>query len=98
LQSNRADFRVNATFTLRSVTVHVDQIIERLKASQNIRTKKRIGDICGVSIQAVRGWSRVPSIYCRRLELESGGAVTRYEMRPDVFGPAADDDSDLIAA
>lgn len=76
----------------------IEQIISRLKACPEIGTKTRIGDICGVSIQAVRGWKRIPSEHCRRLEFASSGAVTRYEMRPDVFGPAFNDDSDLIAA
>jgi DNA-binding transcriptional regulator YdaS (Cro superfamily) len=76
----------------------IEQIISRLKACPEIRTKTRIADICGVTIQAVRGWKRIPSEHCRRLEVAAGGAVTRYEMRPDVFGPAFNDDSDLTAA
>lgn len=76
----------------------VEHIIEQLKASPEIRTKTRIADICGVTIQAVRGWKRIPSEHCRLLELASGGQVTRYAMRPDVFGPGPDDDSDLNVA
>lgn len=30
----------------------------------------------------------VPAEYCRRIEELTGGQVTRYELRPDVFGEA----------
>lgn len=76
----------------------VEQIIDRLKAAPEIRTKSKIAEICGVTIQAVRCWSRVPAEHCRRLEYATEGKVTRYEMRPDVFGPGPNDDSDLSAA
>lgn len=76
----------------------VDKIIGRLKAEPEIRTKTKIAEICGVTIQAVRCWRRVPAEYCRRLEHATGGKVTRYQMRPDVFGHGPNDDSDLTAA
>ena len=76
----------------------VEQIIDRLKATPEIRTKTKIAEICGVTIQAVRCWSRIPAEHCRRLERATNCKVTRYQMRPDVFGPGPDDDSDLSAA
>lgn len=66
--------------------MEIETILLRLKASPNIRTKTRIADICGVSVQSLRTWTRVPAEYCIWLEIESDSAVTRYEMRPDVFG------------
>lgn len=77
------------------MTVHLEEIIDRLKSHPDIRTKTRIAEICGVPRQSLRFWTRIPSEYCRKLELASGGAVTRYQMRPEVFGPGPGDDSDL---
>lgn len=37
-----------------------------------------------VSRMVVTG--RVPAERCRQIEEVTGGAVTRYELRPDVFG------------
>ncbi|MEA3641859.1 MAG: helix-turn-helix domain-containing protein [Lamprobacter sp.] len=46
----------------------------------------------GVSKQAVSHWRtgryRVPAEHCREIERLTNGAVTVYELRPDVFGPA----------
>jgi Mg-chelatase subunit ChlI len=78
--------------------VQPEQLIDRLKEHPNIRTKTRIAEICGVPRQSLRFWTRVPSEYCRKLEKACDAAVTRYEMRPDVFGPGPNDDSDLGAA
>lgn len=46
----------------------------------------------GVTYQAVRKWekSRTPAERCRAIERATGGQITRYELRPDVFGPAPD--------
>lgn len=33
---------------------------------------------------------RVPAEYALAIETATGGKVTRYELRPDVFGPAPD--------
>jgi DNA-binding transcriptional regulator YdaS (Cro superfamily) len=44
---------------------------------------------CDVSIQAVHKWVKrgiAPPERCRRLEELSHGQVTRYQLRPDVFG------------
>ena len=46
----------------------------------------------GVSKAAVSHWRhnryRVPADRCIDVERATGGAVTRYDLRPDVFGPA----------
>lgn len=77
------------------VLVDVAVIFERLKQCDGIRTKTRIASICNVSPQSLSDWTRIPAEYVRRLERASGGSVTRYEMRPDVFGPGPEDESDL---
>lgn len=35
-----------------------------------------------------RGQRPVPSSRCLSIEIATNGAVTRYDLRPDVFGPA----------
>lgn len=44
----------------------------------------------GVSYQAVQKWRRQqpPPERCLAIEAATAGAVTRYELRPDVFGAA----------
>lgn len=78
--------------------MQLEDILECLKAHPSIRTKTRIADICGVSRQSLRFWTQVPAEYCRKLERACEGEVTRYQMRPDVFGLGPNDDSDLDAA
>jgi DNA-binding transcriptional regulator YdaS (Cro superfamily) len=42
----------------------------------------------GITRGAIRFWTRVPAEYVLRLERASGGKLTRYEMRPDLYGQA----------
>jgi hypothetical protein len=43
-----------------------------------------VGEVFGISRQAVSSWQRVPAEYALRMEQLSG--LTRFWMRPDVFG------------
>lgn len=48
-----------------------------------------IAAACGVHFSAVSHWlrrNRVPAEHCRAIETFTGGAVTRYDLRPDIFG------------
>lgn len=36
----------------------------------------------------LRGQRAIPARFCVAIEAASGGVVTRYELRPDVFGEA----------
>lgn len=48
-----------------------------------------LGLAVGVSVQVVINWrnrGRVPAEYCRAVESATRGVVTRYDLRPDVFG------------
>jgi len=36
--------------------------------------------------QIARGRRKVPAPMCRRIELLTSGLVTRYQLRPDIFG------------
>lgn len=52
----------------------------------------------GVTPQAVNQWVQekrpVPAQHCIAIETATAGAVTRHDLRPDVFGaPAANDDA-----
>jgi DNA-binding transcriptional regulator YdaS (Cro superfamily) len=52
---------------------------------------KKVAAKCNVSVQAVAKWiaaDRVPAERCLAVEELCGRKVTRYELRPDVFGPA----------
>lgn len=54
------------------------------------RSRASFAAALGVSAEAVRKWerSRAPAERCIEIEKLSGGAVSRYDLRPDVFGPA----------
>lgn len=43
-----------------------------------------VAEMLGVSRQAVEKWVRIPPRHVLRVEAESG--VSRYELRPDIFG------------
>jgi DNA-binding transcriptional regulator YdaS (Cro superfamily) len=52
-------------------------------------TVRKTAELCGLTVQAIYKWEKsgqVPSEYCRKIEIATDGAVTRYDLRPDVFG------------
>ncbi|WP_121041978.1 transcriptional regulator [Stenotrophomonas rhizophila] len=55
-----------------------------------------IGRVCGVSSQAVSQWKRVPAEHVLAIEAATG--VSRHDLRPDVFGPAAANDGEVANA
>jgi len=71
----------------------LNQIFDKLTAHPNIKTKREIAKICTITPPALNSWKRVPSEHCIALETACDGAVTRYEMRPDVFGPVPDSET-----
>ncbi len=42
----------------------------------------------GVTGPAVYQWDRAPPNRCLAIEQATEGQVTRYQLRPDIFGPA----------
>lgn len=48
-------------------------------------TFQAIGDVLGVTAQAVIQWRRVPVERC--LALEHAFGVSRHVLRPDIYGP-----------
>lgn len=63
----------------------------------NILGLAGLARVLGVSPQAVHKWrsTRVPAERCATVEKATGGAVTRYDLRPDVFGPAPPTDKQV---
>jgi len=58
------------------------------KAILHCGTQKAFAARMGVSAMAVIKWRRrqVPAERCLAIETLTGGAVTRFDLRPDVFG------------
>jgi DNA-binding transcriptional regulator YdaS (Cro superfamily) len=61
------------------------------KASQYFGSRSKLAARLGVSGEAVRKWEvgRVPAERCIEIERITDGAVTRADLRPDLFAPAA---------
>lgn len=53
----------------------------------------RAGTTIGYLRKALSKGQRFDGALARRLDEESKGAVSRYELRPDVFGPAPANDN-----
>ena len=64
----------------------LDRIVEVLGS------KAAVARACEVKPQSLQNWRRIPAEYCRTLERACDGRITRYEMRPDVFGTGPDDE------
>jgi len=58
------------------------------RAIETVGTAKALADALGVTKQAITGWRRrgVPPERVLAVERVTGGSVTRYELRPDIFG------------
>ncbi len=66
----------------------------RLVGGQSALAKKLSFKHSNIKQQHVWKWvraGRVPAEYCNAIEKATNGAVTRYDLRPDVFGPAPTD-------
>lgn len=53
----------------------------------------RLAKMVGVKHPTIHSWlrvGRVPATRVIAIEAATGGRVTRYDLRPDVFGPAPD--------
>jgi DNA-binding transcriptional regulator YdaS (Cro superfamily) len=45
-----------------------------------------VGKELGITSQAVSQWRIAPAERCLEIERLTGGEVTRYDLRPDIFG------------
>jgi DNA-binding transcriptional regulator YdaS (Cro superfamily) len=63
------------------------------KAVSLVGGQANLAKAIGVSASFVNQWVTgvrpVPPTRCRSVEEATGGAVTRFDLRPDVFGDAA---------
>lgn len=58
------------------------------KAAAIVGSQKALAEIVGVSPKSVWAWierGSVPAVYCVSIEMATGGAVTRRDLRPDDF-------------
>jgi DNA-binding transcriptional regulator YdaS (Cro superfamily) len=69
-----------------------DQQLESLHAAiAAAGSQSRLADALGLSFQHIQQWrraGRVPAERVLSVETAVNGAVTRYQLRPDVFGEA----------
>jgi DNA-binding transcriptional regulator YdaS (Cro superfamily) len=47
--------------------------------------------------QISAGRRKVPASICRKIEEATNGKVTRYDLRPDIFGPAPSEEAAHVA-
>lgn len=52
-----------------------------------------VARVCEVSREAVRHWKSIPPTHCLAIEKFTNGKLTRYRLRPDVFGKQVNDDN-----
>jgi len=50
-----------------------------------------VAKLFGITSQAVSQWEVIPADRCIPIEHFINGAVSRYQMRPDVFGAPAEE-------
>jgi DNA-binding transcriptional regulator YdaS (Cro superfamily) len=60
-------------------------------ACRLLGSQDSLADTLQIKSPSITGWrdrNRVPAERCREIEAATHGRVTRYQLRPDVFGPA----------
>lgn len=61
------------------------------RAIEIFGTQQALADALGIKSPSITEWhqrDRVPAERCIAIELATNGAVTRYQLRADVFGDA----------
>lgn len=61
------------------------------RAIAHFESQQALADALEIRSPSISEWrkrGRVPAERCRAIEHATGGAVTRYDLRPDVFGEA----------
>ena len=68
----------------RSKEQQRDSVLERaIKILGGVRAA---GRTLNLTAQAISQWNRCPDTWALKLEKATGGKITRYEFRPDIFG------------
>ena len=60
------------------------------RAIEAVGSQQALADALNIKSPSISGWrqaGRVPVERCAEIETATGGRVTRYDLRPDVFGP-----------
>lgn len=59
------------------------------RACAALGSQQALANALGIRSPSISDWrrSRIPAERCVEIELATKGAVTRAELRPDVFGP-----------
>jgi DNA-binding transcriptional regulator YdaS (Cro superfamily) len=61
-----------------------------LKAIEVVGSQSELARLVGVSPQAVHAWTKggaISALCASRIERATAGAITRSDLRPDIFGP-----------
>jgi len=69
----------------------MDKNLPLNRAIQKLGSQQALADCLGIRSPSITEWHkrhRVPAGRCMAIEEATGGAVRRYDLRPDVFGPA----------
>jgi len=73
----------------------MDAISEAVRAvGGQVALAKQLGVNPSLISQWVTGRLQVAARHCLAIEAATGGRVTRYALRPDVFGPPANDEDE----
>jgi len=62
------------------------------QAIRIVGTQQKLADALGIKSPSITEWHqrKVPAERCLAIEHATGGAVTRQELRPDIFGEPAE--------
>jgi len=63
----------------------LDEYNAMIKAIEVAGSRAAIAEICKITPQAVSQWHHIPTRRVLAIEKALEGAVTRYEMRPDIY-------------
>lgn len=61
-------------------------------AIRTLGSQQALADALGIKSPSITEWrtrERIPAERCIAIETATGGAVTRYDLRPDLFGSPA---------
>lgn len=60
------------------------------RAIEEIGSAAQLARMLAIQASAIAQWDRCPADHCREIEYRTDKLVTRYQLRPDIFGNGAD--------